>query len=156
MQIKPCVPLNLLSYFRSLVHWQATNLDLHACSLNDMLFTQLVDGLVSSGPGLRNINLSENALTSAAVTDLVATVLQSDKVQLQRLNLAGNKLMQDGLCALAAAVSEHTSLEELDLSNTGADQASLQSLFYALVVRVRGMFLYCQWCQEASSVFSSD
>jgi hypothetical protein len=109
-------------------------LDLHACGLDDALLLRILPVLATQCPGLRELDLSVNALTGAVMGDLVATVLQSDTLRLQRLHLAGIKLKQDGLRTLAAGVSGHAFLEELDVTDTGADQESLHALFDALQV----------------------
>ena len=111
-------------------------LDLHACGLNDALLLRILPVLVTQCPGLRELDLSGNALTGAVMCDLVATVLQSDTLRLQRLHLAGNKLKREGLRTLAAGASRHAFLEVLDVTDTGADQESLQSVFEALTVRI--------------------
>ena len=111
-------------------------LDLHACGLNDALLLRILPELVTQCPGLRELDLSGNALTGAVMCDLVATVLQSDTLRLQRLHLAGNKLKREGLRTLAAGASRHAFLEVLDVTDTGADQESLQSVFEALTVRI--------------------
>jgi hypothetical protein len=111
-------------------------LDLHACGLDDALLLRILPVLATQCPGLRELDLSGNALTGAVMGDLVATVLQSDTLRLQRLHLAGNKLKRDGLRTLAAGVSGRAFLEVLDVTDTGADQECLQSLFEALTVRI--------------------
>jgi hypothetical protein len=113
---------------------QVTKLDLHTCGLDDALLLRILPVLATRCPGLRELDLSGNALTGAVVGDLVATVLQSDTLRLQRLHLVGNKLKQDGLRTLAASVSGHAFLEDLDVTDTGANQDGLQSLFDALQV----------------------
>ena len=90
--------------------------------------------MASQCPGLCELDLSGNALTSAVVGDLVSTVLLSDTLRLQRLNLAGNKLKRDGLRALTAAVSGHAFLEVLDVTDTGVDHDSLQFLCETITV----------------------
>ena len=82
-----------------------------------------------------DLDLSGNSLTSSVMRDLVSTVLQSDTCRLRRLSLAGNKIKQDGLQILAAGICGHMHLEALDVSDTGADHVSLQSLFEAVKVR---------------------
>ncbi len=109
-------------------------LDLHACGLDDALLLRILPVLATQCPGLRELDLSGNALTGAVVGAVVATVLQSSTLRLQRLHLAGNKLRRDGLRTLAAGVSGHAFLEELDVTDTGADQESLHFLFDALKV----------------------
>jgi hypothetical protein len=117
-------------------------LDLHACGLDDALLLHILPVLATQCPGLRELDLSGNALTGAVMGDLVATVLQSDTLRLQRLHLAGIKLKQDGLRTLAAGVSGHAFLEELDVTDTGADQDGLHSLFDALQVCLVCLLVY--------------
>ncbi len=85
------------------------------------------------------------------MADLVATVLSTDTLRLRRLNLSGAQLKRDGLRTLVTGVSGHAFLEELDVSDTGADQGSLQLLFEALtvcmVLRVLIGFLLCVWLE---------
>ncbi len=132
--------------FASRPSCQITTLDLHACDLDDALLLRILPVLATQCPGLRALDLNDNALTGAVMGDLVATVLQSDTLRLQRLHLAGNKLKQDGLRALAASVSGHAFLEVLDVADTGADQESLQSLFEALTARIAFLFSHIFFC----------
>ncbi len=109
-------------------------LDLHACGLDDALLLRILPALATQCPGLRELDLSGNALTGTVMGNLVATVLQSDTMRLKRLHLAGNKLKPDGLRTLAAGISGHMYLEELDVTDTSANQDGLHSLFDALQV----------------------
>ena len=132
---RPCFPFEPI---------QAIKVDLHACGLTDALLSRILPVLASQCPDLRDLDLSSNALTSAAMADLVATVLSTDTLQLRRLNLSGAQLKRDGLRTLVTGVSGHAFLEELDVSDTGADQGSLQLLFEALTVcMVLRVFIYC-------------
>ncbi len=113
---------------------QAIKVDLHACGLDDRLWSRISPVLASQCPDLRDLDLSSNVLTSAVMEDLVSSLLLTDTLQLRRLNLSGAQLKRDGLRILATGVSAHAFLEELDVSDTGADQVSLQFLFEALTV----------------------
>ena len=118
----------------SVLTTQAITVDLHACGLNDILLSRILPVLASQCPDLHDLDLSSNALTSAAMHDLVATVLPTDTLHLRRLNLSGASLKRDGLRTLLTGVAGHAFLEELDVSDTGADQDSLEFLFQALTV----------------------
>ena len=142
---KRCLPLLVCQFHSSLcvlsltrsgsvLTRQAITVDLHACGLNDILLSRILPVLASQCPDLRDLDLSSNALTSAAMHDLVATVLSTDTLHLRRLNLSGASLKRDGLRTLLTGVAGHAFLEELDVSDTGADQDSLEFLFQALTV----------------------
>ena len=128
-----CVPF--VDPSGSVLTTQAITVDLHACGLHDILLSRILVVFASQCPDLRDLDLSNNvSVTSAAMPDLVATVLSTDTLLLRRLNLSGATLKRDGLRTLLTGVAGHPFLEELDVSDTGADQDSLEFLFQALTV----------------------
>ena len=114
---------------------QVTILDLRCVGLTDAFLSRILPAVALQCPDLCELDLSGNALTSSAMSELVSTVLHSETLRLRRLNLAGNKLKRDGLCILAAGISGHMHLEVLNVTDTDADHVSLQALFEALVVQ---------------------
>jgi len=99
-------------------------LDLEGCGIDDLLCDLAYNYSV---PSLRDIDLSNNAITSTGVANLLRTDLPQ---QLHRLILGGNPISDDGAIALASRwpTGDADRLEYLNMRFTNIGQAGQRAL----------------------------
>ena len=117
-----------------------TSLDLGACDLGAEGALAVIRAVSDGQAGIRSLGLYYNSIGNEGATAVAATVAQPGCGELTSLDLADNKIGQEGCIALIEALGENRSLTVLDVGyqpDTGIREALQRSLYNNLLLLER-------------------
>jgi Ran GTPase-activating protein (RanGAP) involved in mRNA processing and transport len=100
-----------------------TDIRLAANTLDDKDVTHLAGGIAGLGYGLKRLNLADNQITKKGIVALASGLEKNPHTSgsLEYLNLSKNQIGHDGSSALGSFLANPNNLEELVISDCGAN-----------------------------------
>ncbi|KAL7853155.1 hypothetical protein SRHO_G00189400, partial [Serrasalmus rhombeus] len=144
-------------------HCKLQILRLSLCKLGEAACENLKSALLSENSSLKELDLSNNDLPDSGVEQLCSG-LKSSHCKLQILRLSLCKLGEEACEYLKSALSENSSLKELDLSNNDLQDSGVEQLCSGLksshcklqILRLSGCMITQVGCCSLASALSSN